>query len=979
MKHLYDTRRTAFGCIFMLLLLFTQSGFAQDSDTPVELHTMFGNGYFKPQSPDVWSMMRYGNATIDHYTGTMGQSIPVYTYSDSNFSIPVSIDYSSTGFKPCAGSGPLGKDWYLNVGGAVTRTVHGIPDDAYRDVYRWKWHFNKYYNIPDYGPGDTDPNLQISGYAQIYFDNPTDMSLDYVYTGAAAQEYMPIWRDNTDTDWGYETEPDVFHFNFMGYSGSFILQPNQQVRVFNSNKPASEFQIEFLMDIKEPKTSSSFIITTADKTKYYFSERESADVECSFFSSSSDWTNFSWRLTKIVKANGATARFTYASLKGKSSTGTASIIVDHLTVTSYHEEITRYWQDENAFPAVSTTYNNSDVSYLTDITVDGRVNISFGYSPLTMTSPKLLNSIKVVNMYNQQVKSCICTYKTSIGQPTFLKSVYLSGEGTYKMDYFNETETFPEPNSLATDWFGYYRGSTFIDPRHHSSNPSQLADALLRARTTNFKSTCMGLLQKLQYPTGGYSTFTYEQNNYNMALDSSIPTPNQPTGGVRIAQVNNYTKDGTQTQCRKFIYQMEDGQSSGHLMQEPAIYFSYIINFSNVNMDRNIVTTANSIGYTKDSHIEYLRVLEETRKTPTDPLLSKIEYNFYSSYSNSPLAESEATEIYSLTSEVPSSKEWTLNFSSRNNGLNEGMLSAKSFTGGRLKSKIEYNSAGDTVKRETINYLGFNKEGEPDRIMVPVLLYGRTGTHDYRLYSIFQSETNTKTYDLTGNLTSENNTLTTVNELGRTKQIFSQDSKGDCLCREFYYHPTITTYPTERISYRADHIIAATKYQYAANANMYNLSRVLQAKIEPILSTDRLALNYSTEYTYDFYDSTGLPWEMTDKNGVTTCYVWGYGGQYLIAKIENLTYDEMSDQYGITNQAYSDALPQTTEKMLREIEGVSVTTYTYKPLVGITSITDPSGHSVYYEYYDDGRLHYIRDHKGKTLNSYDYHIVTDNQ
>ena len=63
----------------------------------------------------------------------------------------------------------------------------------------------------------------------------------------------------------------------------------------------------------------------------------------------------------------------------------------------------------------------------------------------------------------------------------------------------------------------------------------------------------------------------------------------------------------------------------------------------------------------------------------------------------------------------------------------------------------------------------------------------------------------------------------------------------------------------------------------------------------------------------------------------------------------------------------------------RSANKVFITTYTYKPLVGITSITDPSGHSVYYEYNDSGKLKVIRDDKGKVLKSYDYHIVTDNQ
>jgi uncharacterized protein RhaS with RHS repeats len=51
-----------------------------------------------------------------------------------------------------------------------------------------------------------------------------------------------------------------------------------------------------------------------------------------------------------------------------------------------------------------------------------------------------------------------------------------------------------------------------------------------------------------------------------------------------------------------------------------------------------------------------------------------------------------------------------------------------------------------------------------------------------------------------------------------------------------------------------------------------------------------------------------------------------------------------------------------------------VTTYTYLPLVGVSTITDPKGDIITYSYDSFGRLEFVKDKSGNILseNQYNY-------
>jgi YD repeat-containing protein len=54
-----------------------------------------------------------------------------------------------------------------------------------------------------------------------------------------------------------------------------------------------------------------------------------------------------------------------------------------------------------------------------------------------------------------------------------------------------------------------------------------------------------------------------------------------------------------------------------------------------------------------------------------------------------------------------------------------------------------------------------------------------------------------------------------------------------------------------------------------------------------------------------------------------------------------------------------------------------MTTYTYLPLIGITSITDPRNSTSYYDYNDFGKLKTIKDEDGNILETYEYNYASE--
>ena len=140
--------------------------------------------------------------------------------------------------------------------------------------------------------------------------------------------------------------------------------------------------------------------------------------------------------------------------------------------------------------------------------------------------------------------------------------------------------------------------------------------------------------------------------------------------------------------------------------------------------------------------------------------------------------------------------------------------------------------------------------------------------------------------------------------------------------------------------------------------------------------------NYTLRTEFSLYDNKHNILEQSFSGGPTTSYVWSYNGQYPIAEIKNAKYSAVESALGgaaaissfsnIINPSLSIGNFLAPLRSLQTFKDADVTSYTYKPLIGLASVSDANGKTSYYEYDVLQRLKHIIDNRKNIIKSYSY-------
>ena len=167
--------------------------------------------------------------------------------------------------------------------------------------------------------------------------------------------------------------------------------------------------------------------------------------------------------------------------------------------------------------------------------------------------------------------------------------------------------------------------------------------------------------------------------------------------------------------------------------------------------------------------------------------------------------------------------------------------------------------------------------------------------------------------------------------------------------------------------------------KYNINSSTSNL--LLPTEIHSVSGEEILNLNNSTnrKIKFDNYDSKGNLTQYTLENGISVSFIWGYNQSQPIAKIENAKYSDISSYVADLQTASLDTetillseLNNFRATLATALPNSMVTTFTYTPLIGVSTITDTRGQKITYKYDDKGRLEYIKDKDDNILSKTEY-------
>lgn len=444
-----------------------------------------------PAAPSVAALMKIEEVPVDNYTGTPDISLPLHSFAlEGGLSLGAGISYSSTGVRVDDIPGWVGAGWSLSCGGSISRTMLGKPDEL-------------------------DHGILVNG-----FEGLPGMGKE------ASEEFL--WNCNR---FRWDTEADLFQFNFMGITGRFVLKKDPVTGVITAENLGGDkvLKIAFTFSTGGSPTNSLISFEIVDDYGYIYSfGAPDLTNSTALGADTAEIYNSAWHLLTIQSPDHRQlCALTYQKVQESYYTPVS---------ISWNQLIglrpTLFGTTWDLLPGVSWSNSHIQVnsSVLSSVTVPNKGKLSFTTAARTQVlgDPRFtyqgykLNSVQVRTANDSLVKSYNFNMTAgSLSGKIFLTSideVYTpSKKQTYTMDYKNMSQ-LPAFGNNSKDYWGYYNGAANLE----TTAPIFGAD-----REVNATYITTGVLQDIVYPNGGQKVFYFEPNSFsyvgNKLLDPVDP------------------------------------------------------------------------------------------------------------------------------------------------------------------------------------------------------------------------------------------------------------------------------------------------------------------------------------------------------------------------------------------------------------------------------------------------------------------------
>lgn len=916
--------------------------------------SLFSQEMSSVSAPNAASLMTFDNVPVGLRTGIPDVSIPLYSLPtrEKNISVDIGVSYH-----PYSGlfKGSVGNGWSLPYTACIYREI------SY--------------------PGTSDENQ----YREI-------RARDVFYNRPLHNEYQGS---------------QVFRINAPGLSAKFYISFMGNTMSIERNDPSSKDMRIVPFYNSQTFEIYSFAVYDREGNKYIFDKSDSVCYDG--FTDNDSVQKTVWCLTKVLNSNGQEIlTYTYEDVLGSSQVNVCNIQTKGeprlISITATGVGIITFEKYPN------TTF----IGFLKTIKIkqlDGTELKSINFNYTTLLGRVMMRSVSV----NSQPNDTSLTYQFNYYQPEepntsyvkvddygffyddrckrdpdnflsinpnirqvgLLESIkYPTGGSTY-YEYEPNTYNIEDPDFSYDDLYhnqssSIFRSQESVEPIFFITEPGYYYIKVLEAYVTGEHANVIldengnpapPSFQLISETISGFSPITFSDDHAatNFCDGKKVYLP---VGGYRFRGASHPTikyimsRRNLNTDIRKWVigdgvrvkeikYYDDKIDTDGNPIFEKSVSYTYN-NFGDINSTSGYLSTyeehdiANS-RVSKDEPVNYRNVtVKETGK-------GRIEYTF--------LIKSDFLE---------DSSQRTTPFSFWKQNLE--------------KKRQVYDQDGKLIRQIDNEYTFHTSYRYADIYAGEIVENPRRDGIDGYITSLL-SKTIDYYYKPNGDHVSKSVTsfskFNSKIELDYTVDNFG--SGGDEIKNQYSYtvnypNAEVPSFYIRKISevklYRGSELLSTKKFQFSQFSGNYQFL--------PLQTTTKKANNpEQISFVATKYDEFDNLLEGHMQEGITTSLIYGYNKTQVIAEVVNASYEQIAAALNITVSQLS----QFNETQIAQLDSLRtslpqarVTTYTYIPLVGISTMKDPRGKVTSYYYDGLGRLKQVRDNEGRILteNTYNY-------